>query len=216
MQWKILIAALVVLGIFAVAAFTEPGRQYTGFLAKHLGNFISGILKSERFEFALKANKEAFYEQEFQLSGSKFTASGAYELVSIDGKIWELKSTKELSVSFAGSGKVTLNKDGKLIISASTNSVDLNDFVSKSDDKMDVKIEMMPSNFALSNIIEGEITLSSATGEINKMINNTFITAKFSKSNIIVSNFNGSVELVNETISLVGYATEVKSSDFKI
>lgn len=216
MQWKLLIAALIILGVVAVMAFTEPGRKYTGFLSKYVGDFVAGIFNPEKFAFELRANKEAFYDQSFSFSGSTFAVSGAYNHVSIDGKVWESKTTKELNLNFAGSGKIELTKDGTLVVSATTSAVDLNDFTAKSDGVMDVNIEIVPSSFTLANLIQGEITLSSATGEIKKTVNNTVLTAEFTQSNIVVGNFNGSIQMENGTISLIGYATGVKSSDFKI
>ena len=216
MQWKILVAALIILGVVAVMAFTEPGKQYTSFLSKYLGSFVVGILNPEKFQFELNANKEALYGQSFPFSDSTFTASGTYETVSIDGKVWKSKASNELNVNFAGDGKIEFTQDGKLVITASTNSVDLNDFTLTNEGNMNVNIEIAPSNFTLAKLVQSQIALSSTTGEVKKFVNNTVLTADFVKSNIAINNFNGTLQLANDTISLTGYATSITGSDFKI
>jgi len=208
MNWKALVAVVVVLAILGFLAMTEQGRQYATFLGKGVGSIVGSVLKvypTESFNFELKLNKEDIYGQSFSLSGSGLTISGQGNSIKMDNKVWTLASGG-IDMEMSGDGSFVLTVDGKASLNINAKTLRFGD-ISASDVK--VEAELAPTAFSLSNVKNDKIVLSSVSGTVSKLFDSTTVTADFTKSNLEIDNFSGSVYLENQTVTLSGTATGI-------
>jgi len=209
MNWKILVAVAVILGTLGLLSLTEQGRQYAIFLGKGVGGLIGSVLKfspGKTFNFDLTANKEAFYGQEFPLPDSIVSISGYGSEAKIGGKVWNLSSEK-FEMEMTGSGDFALTADGKVSLNVDAKTFS---FDGKKTTDVKVEVELVPAEFSLTNARKDVVNITSASGTLIKSIGESVVTSTFTKASLQIDEFSGLVELKNQTIKLVGTATDIK------
>lgn len=209
MNWKALVAVVVVLGILGLIALTEQGRNYAVFLGKGMGSLVGFVLKSspgKPFSFGLSVKREAFYGQSFPLSDSSLKISGQGSSVKIGGNVWSLDSG-EVEMEMTGKGDFAINADGNVRLSVDAKTFKLD---GKSTNDVKVEAEIVPTEFSLSGIKKDGMNITSASGTILKVFDSTMVTANFTKSNLWVGNFFGTIEMDTQTASMSGTATSIE------
>jgi len=210
MNWKALVAVVVVLATLGFLAMTEQGRQYAIFLGKGLGSIVGSVFKvspTESFNFELKLNKEDIYGQSFSLSSSDLIIYGQGESIKMDDKVWTLR-TGEIEMEMSGDGDFVLTVDGKARLNVNAQTLRFRD--SSTSDMTKVEAEITPVAFSLSNIKNDKLDLASVTGMISKVFGSTPMTTPLTKNSLEIDNFSGSINLENQTVTLSGTATGIK------
>ncbi|MEM5836645.1 MAG: hypothetical protein QW451_01575 [Candidatus Aenigmatarchaeota archaeon] len=220
MNWKILLLVVFIFSLVGFLGFTEEGRKYAeilrnglGGFTKLLGNFVapfSTTKSSSPFEFELVVEKEAIFGQTFSFSGSKFFSTCRALSLKIDGKNWEIN--EEINVSLEGKGSLDFDLSGKAKLSAEAASLQLNNFKTN---EAKIEMEFLPEKIYLNNTNQKLINLTSATGRVLKKFEGIEISANFTKSNLKIENFFGSLELEKNLI-IYGSANEIEINGKKI
>jgi hypothetical protein len=209
MNWKLLVAVAVIAGTLGLLALTEQGRQYAIFLGRGAGSLIGSVLKiypGKTFNFDLTLNKEALYGQSFSLPDSNLTISGEASSIKIDGKTWNFEDGK-VEIEMAGSGDFTFTTEGRVRLNVNAREFKLGEW---STNDVKVEVELTPTAFSFGNVKNDMINITSASGTILKALDETTVTANFTKANLQIDNFSGLVGLENQTLRLAGTATDIK------
>ncbi|MEM5766158.1 MAG: hypothetical protein QW423_00770 [Candidatus Aenigmatarchaeota archaeon] len=220
MKLKILAVIVVVLATTGFLLFTEQGKKYaitlgdmTRGLANLAGNFVGSFIKisnKEEFIFDLESNKEAIYGQSFSFSNASFKSSCRILNLIIDGRAWE--ASEKVKIEMEGRGEISIGKDGKLILKADTNLIKLDSWKTKN---VKVEMEVLPENFSLDNAGARLVNITSASGTVNKQMDDIKVKVDFSQADIKLEGFYGSIEF-GEKLRLAGIATNIEVKGNKI
>jgi len=220
MKWKLLVAVAVVLAVLGFLFFTEEGRKYaislgslTRSFTSTVGNFVGSFVKissGNGFGLELNLNKEAIYGQSFSFSNSGFEASGRILSLKIDGKTWEIG--EKVKVELVGNGKISIGNDGRLALNVDTNLLKLDSWKTSN---VKVEMEMIPDNLLMNNAKADLINTTSASGNVNKKLDEIEVKVDLNKANLEVENFFGTIEL-KDKLKLSGTATNIEINGKKI
>jgi len=214
MNWKALVAAVVVLAVVGLMALTEVGREYATLLGKGAGsligyiskNFLVKLYPANPFNFELTANGEALYGQTFSLSNSNLTISGQSPSISMDGRVLNLNAGN-VEIEMSGDGEFVFTTEGRVRLNVNAKVFRFND-MSTSDVR--VETEIIPTAFAFNNVKKDLINVTSASGVVTETFDSTVKSVTFTQKNLEIDMFSGAVQLANETTKLSGTATSIK------
>lgn len=204
-----MLAVVVVIGILGLLALTEQGRTYAVFLGRGMGNLLGYVLKfqiGKSFNFESEINAEALYGQSFSLSDSSLKIYGSSSSMKIGGNVFTL-SDGVVEMEMTGNGDFVFTSDGKVTLNLDAKTLQMNGI---STNNVKVEGEVTPTAFSLEGVNKDSMNITSASGKVTRTFDSTTVTANFPKSNLLIDNFLGTVELVNQTIKLLGTATGIE------
>lgn len=206
--------AVVIFSLVGFLWLTQAGRKFTqilindlGVFAKTVGNFVSTFSKikpSTAFEFELSVEKESVWGQSFSFSDSKFFSTCKLLSLKIDGKNWE--TSEKINISLEGRGSLDFDANDKAKLEAEATSLQFNNFKTSG---VKVEMEFLPEKIYLSNVTQEVINFTSATGKVLKKSEGLIISANFTKGNLKIENFFGSLE-IKENLTMYGVASKIE------
>jgi hypothetical protein len=221
MNFKVLLAVFIIIGIAVMLLRTDSGRNYLS----SVGNFVSGLFagaggdaggSSGPFGMVMIVDRSAFLSQSFRLQNSSLSVLGLIdsavdiggvelrkENIEIEMDLDNVKGTLDYTV--AG----TLRFEGtvdRAIIDGSSYTL--------SDRELKVSFEIVPINFVVTGLSERKISLSSATGSIARLNTDGSIksTEELSAERVDIHRFEGFLELDDTDTKLSGRASSVKGT----
>jgi hypothetical protein len=214
MNWKALVAAVIILVTVGLMALTDAGREYATLLGKSAGSLIGYISKNfllklypqNTFNFELTANGDALRGQTFPLSNSSLTISGQSSTIKMDGRILNME-TANVEIEMKGDGDFVLTPEGGVSLNVKAKAFKVNNI---STDDVKVEIEIVPTAFAFDNTKKDLINITSASGTIVETFDSTEKKVTFTEGNLEIDMFSGAVQLINESVKLSGTATSIK------
>jgi hypothetical protein len=205
MKWKVLLVALLILGIAGILLMSESGVSYLNLLKRKVGDFVSIVFKwvpgGKQFYISLTADKEVFYGKTYKVSNTTFEGSGKVKELKINNAVSPLD---QIDIKIEGmKGSFETTKQNTVKISADASSVVLNNIPILN---LNIYLEMIPSKFSLSQFNTDKMEFSSMSGQIKteegwvKNLNN---------SDVEISGFKGSLELKENQVFLEGLAKKL-------
>jgi hypothetical protein len=223
MHWKVLLAAMLIIAICGLLLITPIGQKYTenirALLTKNVGALTSVILRqkpSSPFTIHLSASKESFYGQSFKVTNASVSITGDYQNIKVGDQSLTLKSSKKVNVNVQNTnGVFEMLGNGNVRVSASSDYLEIDDYIFSSGKLMKIEVEMAPSTFSVNPIIADKITFSSVTGEIKRLGETNINTASMSSSNLEIKSFSGYLKMEDTgNILLHGLSSSVKGDTF--
>ena len=141
MQWKVLLALVIVVGITGFLLFSKKGvefkEKYLGKYLTTIGSYLRGITGkftptsvNRTLEFKITTSQESFKDVYFDFKEKPFEGTLKYDSVSIGGQSISVKDNDEIDFRVESmSGDVSINENGKMTVSGSSLSVELNDII---------------------------------------------------------------------------------------
>lgn len=205
MRWKLLLVALVILGIAGLLLVGETGIGFLDFLKKKVGEFTAIVFKwipgGKQFSITLTADKEIFYGQSYKVSNSTFEGSGTAKEVKINNAII---SIIPISIKIEGmKGSFEITRQNTVKISASAASVVLNNLPILN---LNIYVEMIPSSFSLSQFNQDKLIFSSINGQIKT---EEGWVKDLSNSDVEIYGFKGGLKLEGNQTVLEGLTSKL-------
>ena len=211
-HWKLWLSLVLVVGIVGLLFYTDT----LNFMK--LGKFIGTVSPaSQYFPMQLESNEETFYSQSFTISNTSLSAEG---ICQRGAKINDISLSRDgvvCKVTMNGlDGSLDFSAGGTMIVSGNVESMKIDDNHFSSGKSMKVYIEMVPTNFLLSDLSLKSINLPAASGKISKLRGDgASVIGMLDKNLVEISNFNGYLKLEDGKMFLTGEASSVKSQEFK-
>jgi len=224
MKWKLLLAIMIIAVIGVLVLISGiAGTQYTDALTGNVvAEFFTGMFtkpSGKSFVITLTTTRETFYGKKYILTDVSLTAKGSYKLIKIGDDIVSIKDAAAAEITINKmDGSIEFKDDGSIAISAKTNSIAINSYVTTSDKVKDVSIVMMPSRYAIGNIGLSKIVFDSVIGNLKTMgeagtDKESEVILKGGK--VEISNFVGSLTMTEVgEVSMIGSVSSVKGDKF--
>jgi len=217
MNWKILLSLFIIIAITGLLIFSERGRSFREkYLDKYLrtisGYFkgITGIFKktvdvNRTLDVTITASSNVLHGKRFNLEGNSFDGELKYETVSVSGQNINVKGSDNIKFSVIGmTGSISIDGDGKMIISGEAKSVGFDGIVltPKSEKEM-VEFSLIgtPTSLSLNNFEVDTLILSGASGLLKL---NDWSPLALENDNLDISYFKGDITQVGNSITLSG------------
>lgn len=222
MRWKALFTVLLIVVIISLMMTTDLGNKYAELLKFKVGDFLSGMLDFEprgQFQMRLKSNKEALFGRTYSVVNSSFAATGICQGSLVVGNTVLTKEGLRCNVelrNLKGRFEYTVGGSIKADGSASSIIVDDHTFTPSAED-LDVSLEVIPvDGFFLSGFKQRTIETTAVTGSIErfKVDGSTKSTESLESELLTIKDFEGSIELENEELTLTGLASSVSGANF--
>jgi hypothetical protein len=201
----LILIIIVLLGIFLLTS--ESGKKYLNFLRGKLEELTEAKLPTVtpgKTFVTLFLPSEKLKDKMFTVTNSTFEGYGMYKEV-LYGKT-KIESEKEVSVKVQIQKGKLIFKEGNVRVFASTNRFELGNVKFAPEEPIDVSVEITPTNFTVSNILEETIAFNDITGEL-KGAKGTVIVLE--NKSVEIKQFGGNLSYANQTIVLSGNATKV-------
>jgi hypothetical protein len=232
MNWKSLLTVFVILGIGMILLTTERGQKFAGealsSITSGVGNFVSGLFSGdfdwsfdkmpsgEQFLISLSIAKESFYEQQYKVSNTSLDSTGICESSLKVGDVMLHKESMQCHVvaeDMKGTFEYTIAGTVKFEGDVSSLEVDGNSYTSDGS-RLKTSLEMLPSDFKLDGLAERKVTITSATGSINRLGPEGSIKSAedLDAEQLEISGFVGFIRLEGSNIKLQGLAVSVRGT----
>lgn len=225
MNWKVLLAIFITIGIGVMLLRTEGGMSYAtktfDFLKVKVGNFVASLSgksawtgQGEGFRISMVVDKSSFLDQTFDIAGSDLAVTGIVQKsIKIGDVEWNKENAAvELDLK-AAKGKFEYTVAGTVSFagSAQTLIVD-NNVITPSGGELKVSFEIVPIKFSIANVSERKITLESAVGSIARLNPDGSIksTEQLASEHVEISKFIGSLVLEGPNVKMDGVAASVR------
>jgi len=203
MRWKLVLVALIIVGILGVMFFSDTGITYFDVLKGSVGNFFAVVFKwgpPSRFYVTLTADKEIFYGQVYKISNASFSGFGTAKQITINKAS---SPVNQIDVDVQGiKGSFEMTRQRSVKISGDANNIVLNTFPFSS---VNIFIDMVPTDFSLSQFSQDKFVFPSVTGQIkteegwSKDLNDAYVE---------IYGFVGTLRLAGDNMVLEGLTTK--------
>jgi hypothetical protein len=215
LNWKAILAVIVILGIVGLLYTTDMGRGYLDDIRTIMGNFISILAKTPQgsgFQVEVEANKNPFYGVSYKVVNSSFEGSGVYQSMTISDLDVTLNSDKKVDVAAADfSGQFDYTSDGIVRLTGTASRVVVGDRSYSSAKPTKISLELVPFSFDISNLNVGKMAFSGVSGSVKSSAGQ----AQLELSKLEISNFMGNMSLSeDEKVKLGGTASSIVGDRF--
>lgn len=225
MNWKVLLALFIIVGITGLLMFTERGRDFKErYLDKYIqrvGSFLRGITGgvimpevNRTLQFTVETDPSSLRGIDFQLDGLPFEGELTYEAVSVGGQNINLKDEEEIDFTTdAMSGSVSVDDDGVMRISGQASSIELNGmvFTSKSEEeKVEFYLAGSPVAFSLEGIEKDGLLFSEVSGSLKLK---GWQPLELEDDELDIRFFKGNVEQEKDQLIISGKAEKARLND---
>jgi len=216
-KFKLVLGVIITLAIVGLIFFTDIGQPVGDFITGQLGSvtsLITGGNKGPAFGVNMKVNRDALYGQTFKISNSTISLTGVPSYVNLNLQTVSLKEYQVVNMVIGNfKGNVVLNKDGSLSIVGETNYVEIDNFQFTSDKPKKIDMNIGSNSFSIDNFNSDKIVLSSASGSVDRIVDQKIDSASFT-GKVEMDNFAGGMRLTDTTAEFLGTATSVKGDKF--
>lgn len=212
MHWRAFLALIIVIGIIGLMTQGDIAKNLLGGLK--VGGFAKTKEVQEGFSIVLSSEKEAFYGQTYKVSNATFSSEGICQPIKLN----EMTLEKSLRCHIAIidlTGQFEYASVGSIKVVGESSSANIDGSIYSSAVPIKIDLEIIPFNFTLATISENKISLTSVSGDIKRLKNDTLEAITYlDASSLDISNFVGEIKLVNGLVVLTGTATSVEGQNF--
>ncbi len=222
MQWKVLLALVIVVGITGFLLFSKKGvefkEKYLGKYLTTIGSYLRGITGkftptsvNRTLEFKITTSQESFKDVYFDFKEKPFEGTLKYDSVSIGGQSISIKDNDEIDFRVESmSGDVSINENGKMTVSGSSLSVELNDiiFVPRAgEEKVEFQLSGMPVSYSLSDVENYEMSFTGISGSLRL---SDWSPLKLDEDDLNIVYFKGEISQEDDSVRISGMAEKVR------
>jgi len=217
MNWKLMLALFIIVGITGLLLFSEKGRDLkdrylgkyiqtlTGFFSKYTGKIISPNV-NRTLSVSIKVSSSGLKGQEFILSENSFKVKLKYDSVSVGGQNIKLKDSDVIDFTTESmNGIVTFDQESKMIVSGNAGLVELNGLLFYppiADKTVNFNLVGFPSSFSIENFEVDKFVLSDVSGTLTLSDWSPLSLRQNDKLDIYY--LKGSIHQSEDSISVIG------------
>jgi len=217
MNWKLILALFIIVGITGLLLFSEKGRDFkdkylgkyiqilTGFFSKYTGKIISSNV-NRTLSVNIKVSSSGLKGQEFILSGNPFKVKLKYDSVSVAGQNIKLKDSDTIDFNTESmTGTVAFDQDSKMIVSGNAGLVELNGLLFSppiADKTVNFNLVGFPSSFSIENFEVDKLVLSDVSGTLT--LSDWSPLSLRQNDNLDIYYLKGSIQQSENSISIIG------------
>jgi len=218
MNWKIILALFIIIGITGLLIFSEKGssfrEKYLDKYIKTVGSFFSGITSkfkftkpypNNTFEFSLTANSDILKGQNFDLTSVNFDGTLEYNSIIINNQNINMKEEKNIDLKTNNMvGTVSIDSNNLITILGQSAYVELNGliFSPKDGEKViDFSVSGKPVKYVMSNVYKENIVFTGTSGLL-KLKDLSPMALK--NDNLILKNFLGEISQDKDSLTMIG------------
>jgi hypothetical protein len=217
MNWKLILALFIIVGITGLLLFSEKGRDLkdrylgkyvdilTGYFSKYTGKIIPSPKVNRTLSIEIKISSSSLKKQEFDLVGSPLSVNLKYDSVSLGNQNIKLKNADVIDFNTESmTGTVIFDENNKMTISGSANSIELNGllfFPPTTDTKLTFNLVGSPSSFSIENFEDDKFTLSDISGTLTL---SDWSPLTLHNDNLDIYYIKGSIKQDGDSISIKG------------
>jgi len=218
MNWKIILALFIIIGITGLLIFSEKGssfrQQYLDKYIKTVGSFFSGITSkfkinkpypNNTFEFSLTANPDILNGQNFDLTSVNFDGTLEYNSIVINNQNINMKEEKNIAFKTNNMvGTISIDSNNIITILGQSAYVELNGLIFSPKDGEKVigfSVSGKPVKYVMSNVYKENIGFTGASGLIKLK---DLSPMELKNDNLILMNFLGQISQDKDSLTMIG------------
>ena len=218
MNWKIILALFIIVGITGLLLFSEKGRDFkdrylgkyiqtlTGYFSRYTGKIITPPKVNRTLSVNIKVSSSGLKGQEFILSGNPFKIKLKYDSVSIGSQNIKLKDSDVIYFNTESmTGIVTFDQDSKMIVSGNAGLVELNGLIFSppiNDKTVNFNLVGFPSSFSIANFEVDKLVLSDISGLL--ILGDWSPLSLRQSDKLDIYNLKGSIQQDEDSIIIIG------------
>lgn len=216
MNWKALIAVLLVIGIAGILITTSIGSQYFGSFQGIVGSFTKQAPSGSGFQIIFTTSPTTFYGQNFQVSNSTITITGMYDYFKVGNQMIDLTSGHDTTITITNfKGTVSVTAEGKLSLSATSGNYQIGDYSVTLTKPDTITTSVLPTEVSLTNLSLNKITFKTVSGELDRISGNNADVVHLNNNNFELDNFNGEWQITSAGSAILnGMVTSAKGDTF--
>ena len=211
-HWKFWLLLVFIVGIFGMLFYTNT----LNFIK--IGKFIETVNPPvQYFPIQLETSEDTFFSHSFSMTNTSINAKGICQTSVSVNDISVTRDGIMCDVILDGfNGNIDFSAGGNMIISGNADGMRIGDSSFSSGKSLNVYVEMIPTEFLLTDISMKSLSLPDANGKISKIKGGeAAVIGILNNSPLEIDNFNGYLKLENGKMILTGETTSVKSQEFK-
>lgn len=217
MNWKAILAVVLVLAIIGFIFFSGIGNKYLPQLG--LGSLVSLFPQqrpSSTFAFSLATTSTAFIGQDYKLVNASFDASGLYQSITAGSLYLTSKQGNEITISLRNfNGDFQISAGGGVTLKGTATYAEFGDIAASADKTISIQLVMIPSNYTLSSLQENVMSFSGIDGSVQRGSGSNTDIVNLYNSSLTINYFAGSLmQQYNRTMILSGTAFSIKGDTF--
>jgi hypothetical protein len=218
MNWKIILALFIIIGITGLLIFSDKGssfrEKYLDKYIKSVGNFFSGITSkfkfnkpypNNTFEFSLSANSDILKGQNFDVNSINFDGTLEYNSMMINNQNINMKEEKNIDLKANNmAGTILIDSNNIVTISGQSAYIELNGliFSPKNGEKViDFSVSGKPVKYLMSNVYREEIAFTGVSGLLTLK---DLSPMSLKSDTLILKNFLGEINQDKDLLSISG------------
>ena len=217
MNWKLILALFIIIGITGLLLFSERGRdfkdkylaRYVGILGGYFTKITGKITASSKVNRTLPINIKVTYSglkgQEFNLDEDSFKVELKYESIYIDDQIIRLKEDDTIEFNTESmTGTVTFDQNNMMTVSGNAGSVELSGMLflpPDSDTKVSFNLIGFPSSFSIDNFEHDRLILTDISGSL---ILNGWSPLALQNDKLDIFYLKGSIQQSGDSVNIIG------------
>jgi hypothetical protein len=217
MNWKVILAVVVILALAGFFVFTEFGNQFTSQLG--LGSLTAFFVKqtpANVFAFNLTTRREAFFGQQYKVVNISLDATGIYQYIHVGNIYFESKEGKRITIAvrnFVGNFEIT--SGGSITLKGTATSAEIGDLAASPEKSLNVEMEIIPSTFVVASLQQNSINFAAIIGTLQRGTVNNLDTVNLVNNKLTINYFAGMLSQQEDgTTTLLGSASSIKGDTF--
>jgi len=216
MNWKLILALFIIIGITGLLLFSERGRDFKdNYLAKYVG-VLSGYFSritgkitaptkvNRTLPINIEVTSSGLKGQEFNLDEDSFKVELKYESIHIGDQIIRLKEDDTIEFNTESmTGTVTFDQESKMTVSGKANSIELNGmFFSPpdSDSKLSFNLVGSSVSFTIENLEHNRLILTDVSGSLTL---SDWSPLSLRNDNLDIQYMKGSIQQNGDSITII-------------
>lgn len=216
MNWKAILAVVLVLAIIGFIFFSGIGSKYIPQLG--LGSLVSLFPQqkpSSIFAFSLVTTSTAFIGQDYKLVNASFDATGLYQSITAGSLYLTSKQGNEITISLRNFNGDFQISTGGVTLKGTATYAEFGDIAASADKTISIQLAMIPSNYTLSSLQENTMNFSGIGGSVQRGNGSNVDVVNLYNSSLTINYFAGSLTKQSDgTAILSGTASSVKGDTF--
>jgi len=217
MNWKLVLALFIVIGITGLLLFTEKGRDFkdtylgkfiktlSGYFSKITGKITTSTKVNRTLPIDIKVSSSSLNGQKFNLDEDAFKTNLKYDSVYVGDQNIRLKDDDSIEFyTESMTGEVIIDQNNVMTVSGDAGSVELNGmifFPPDNDKKINFNLIGSPSSFSIENFEHDKLILSDVSGSL---ILNDWSPLALKNDKLDIYYLKGSIQRSGDSISIIG------------
>ena len=223
MNWKLLLAVIIAIGITGLLLFSKNGEELKegnlgryittigSYLRRVTGEITSTTSVNRTLSLKITTTKTALKNLNFNLEGKSFEGKLKYDSVLVGGQNIKAKSSDEINIKIENiNGILSFDENGKMKISGTSATIEVSDIIfvpETGEEKVEFDLIGTPITYSLKDIEKDELTFTEIYGLLNLA---DWSPLSLVNDNLDVIYFKGEITQDNDAVTISGMAERVR------